>query len=129
MLLNSTSSTLNDSSHIEILLVLSDLNNNLYRDEVLRRAGFRVKLVTTAEAAQIFDDVLSSFGVVILSDTMRPEDLFIVSARVRRNSPWTKIVLIEDTDCFDLDPSLADVILDRLDGAPGLVNTVRKLTA
>ena len=129
MLLNSTSSTLNDSSHIEILLVLSDLNDNLYRDEVLRCAGFRVKVVTTAEAAQIFDDVLSSFGVVILSDTMTPEDLFIVSARVRRNSPWTKIVLIEDADCFDFDLSLADVILDRLDGAPGLVNTVRKLTA
>jgi hypothetical protein len=66
--------------------------------------------------------------VVVLCDTIAPEDLFIISGRVRRNSPVAKIVLIEDADCFDFDPSLSDATLDGVDCPVALMNAVKKLT-
>lgn len=42
----------------QVLLVLSDLNNNVYRDEVLRRAGFRVNVGTHAAQFNLFDTEL-----------------------------------------------------------------------
>jgi PleD family two-component response regulator len=129
MLLNTPAATLNGSSNLDILLIHQDPETTLYRDEILRHAGFRVTVLTTAEASVISDQAIVLFSVVVLSDSISAEDLFAISARVRRNSPRTKIVLIEDADCYDFDPALSDITLDRIDGVAGLISAVRNLTS
>jgi hypothetical protein len=129
MLLNFPAVTLDGSAHPEVLLVKYDAEVSLFRDEVLRHAGFRVTVLTTAETAIIGDNAFARYSVVVLCDTLASDELFTISARIRRNNPRAKIVLIEDADCYDFDPSLSDMTLDGYGGAKGLIEAVSKLTS
>jgi hypothetical protein len=113
---------------VDVLLVVTDPSTTFRRDEVLRHAGFQVTVMSAAQTSLIADGAFAQFSVVVLCDTIAPEDLFIISGRVRRNSPVAKIVLIEDADCFDFDPSLSDATLDGVDCPVALMNAVKKLT-
>ena len=88
MLLNTAAAALDGFIHSQILLISSDSETTLYRDEVLRRAGFAVTILSTAKTSAITDAALGRFSAVVLCDTVASEELYIISARVRRNNPW-----------------------------------------
>jgi hypothetical protein len=118
-----------NSQFPRILLIRPAINTHVYRDAVLRSAGFLVEVAIPTELPSIVNDGIASYSVVVISDALPVEDVLTISVRLRQSCPKTKIILMEGRDSLDVDPRLYDAVVGNWSGPRVLISAVQRLIA
>ncbi|MGC1871081.1 MAG: hypothetical protein WA700_09000 [Acidobacteriaceae bacterium] len=87
------------------------------------------EIAVPREVEEVVDNGIASYAVVVISDSLAPEDVRQVDRRVRQSSPQTKVLLIEGPDSQYVDPSLYDTSLDSWSGPIALISAVHRLVS
>ena len=116
------------SASYEILFIGCDQTVRSYTDDVLRRAGFGVRVVAPGEAMELVNNDGREYPVVVFSNTLNPQDISEIGRQLRKRSPRSKLLLMLGPDPIPLDSTLFDATLESLEGPVALIQTVRCLT-
>lgn len=112
---------------IEVLLIGRDLAMPIYTDEVLRRAGFRVRTVTPMEATEVPGPAAPVYPLVVFSDTLYPRDISEIGQRLRHRYPASKLLLMLGPDSTPENFSIFDAMMEGLEGPAALIRMARRL--
>ncbi len=111
----------------EILFIGCDQTARMYTDDVLRRAGFGVRVVAPSEAKDLVNDDGHSWPLVVFSNTLNPQNISEIGAQLRKRSPRSRLLLMLGPDSIPVASTLFDATLESLEGPVALIRAVRRL--
>ena len=112
---------------VDILLIGRDPAMPMYTDEVLRRAGFRVRAITPGEATEVARPDAPTYPLVVFSDTLYPRDISEIGPQFRRRNPASKLLLMLGPDSAPDNFAIFDAMMEGLEGPAALIREVRRL--
>lgn len=112
---------------IHVLLVRQISHPQLYRAEVLKQAGFRVRVATPRDFPKLLHDATDHYDVAVLCHSLKPEDARTIAGLLRRHHSRTRIIVIDGPEPHSIGPSLRDLTIDSLDGPEVLIGGIRRL--
>ena len=108
---------------VEVLLIQRKEKAQLYTDEVLRRAGFWVRVVTPSN---VFEDG-RAYPLVVFSNTLTVKDVTEIGAQFRRRSPHSRLLLVLGPESSGVNTPMFDAVLEGLEGPAALIRAARLL--